>query len=68
MRGTTEWVETLEGEGPTSVLVGLDATAAREALDRLAPAERAPADAVERARVRTIETDGATESIARLLA
>ena len=27
LRGATEWVETLEGEAPTSVLVGLDATA-----------------------------------------
>jgi UDP-GlcNAc3NAcA epimerase len=68
LRGTTEWVETVEGEEPTSVLIGLDATAAREALDRLAPPDRAPADAAERARKRTIEIDGATESIARLLA
>jgi UDP-GlcNAc3NAcA epimerase len=68
LRGTTEWVETLQGEEPSSLLVGLDATAAREALDRLAPPDRAPGDTAERARRRTIETDGATESIARLLA
>jgi hypothetical protein len=37
-------------------------------LDRLAPPDRAPGNAVDRARERTIETDGATESIARLLA
>ena len=42
--------------------------AAREELDRLAPPDRAPADARRRARERTIETDGATTSIARLLA
>jgi UDP-GlcNAc3NAcA epimerase len=68
LRGTTEWVETLEGEGPTSVLVGLDASFARDTLDRLAPPDRAPQGAITRARERTIATDGATESIARLLA
>jgi UDP-GlcNAc3NAcA epimerase len=68
LRGTTEWVETLEGEGPTSVLVGLDARLARDTIDRLAPADRAAQDATKRARERTIATDGATESIARLLA
>jgi UDP-GlcNAc3NAcA epimerase len=68
LRRTTEWVETIEGEAPMSMLVGLDATVARDALDRLAPADRAPGDAVERARTRLIGTDGATESIARLLA
>ncbi len=68
LRATTEWLETLDGDGATSVLVGLDADRAREALDRLAPADRAPAAAAERARQRIIEADGATESIARLLA
>jgi UDP-N-acetylglucosamine 2-epimerase len=67
LRGTTEWVETLGGDGASSVLVGLDAAAAREALDRLAPPDRAPGDAMTRARERTIETDGAVDSIARLL-
>lgn len=68
LRGTTEWPETLEGDGASSVLVGLDAALARDALDRLAPADRAPGAAASRARERTIDTDGATESIARLLA
>ena len=68
LRGTTEWPETIDGDDPSSVLVGLDAARAVEALDRLAPADRAPAAAATRARERTIETDGATESIARLLA
>jgi UDP-GlcNAc3NAcA epimerase len=67
LRSTTEWVETVEDEAASSVLVGLDAVVARGALDRLAPADRAPADAARRAREGTIETDGATESIARLL-
>jgi UDP-GlcNAc3NAcA epimerase len=68
LRGTTEWVETLEGSSAASVLVGLDPRTARHALDRLAPVEQAPADAARRARERTIDTDGATGSIARLLA
>ena len=68
LRGTTEWLEATEGDDATSVLVGLDAARARDALDRLAPADRAPAEAARRARERTIDTDGATESIARLLA
>jgi UDP-N-acetylglucosamine 2-epimerase len=68
LRGTTEWVETVGGEAATSVLVGLDASSARAALDRLAPPGRAPADAARRAREQVIEPDGATEAIARLLA
>jgi UDP-N-acetylglucosamine 2-epimerase len=68
LRDTTEWVETTEGEAAMSVLVGLGASRARDALDRLAPPDRAPADARRRARERTIDTDGATESIARFLA
>ena len=67
LRGTSEWLETTGGDDATSVLVGLDAVAARDALDRLAPPDRAPADADRRARERVIATDGATESIARLL-
>jgi UDP-N-acetylglucosamine 2-epimerase len=68
LRGSTEWVETLAGDAPTSVLVGLDAVTARDALDRLAPPDRAAADAERRAREQVIEPDGAVESIARLLA
>lgn len=67
LRGSTEWLETTEGEDATSVLVGIDTALAREALDRLAPPDRASADAALRVRQRTIETDGATESIARLI-
>jgi UDP-N-acetylglucosamine 2-epimerase (non-hydrolysing) len=68
LRHTTEWLEATGGETATSVLVGLGAVAAREALDRLAPVERAPDDAARRTRERRIETDGATASIARLIA
>jgi hypothetical protein len=48
--------------------VGTDAALAREALDRLASPDQAPAHAARRARQQTIETDGATDSIARLIA
>ena len=68
LRRSTEWPETLDGDGASSVLVGLDADRARAALDRLAPTDRAPADAGARTRQRVIGTDDATESIARLLA
>jgi UDP-N-acetylglucosamine 2-epimerase (non-hydrolysing) len=68
LRSSTEWLETTEGDEATSILVGTDAVLAREALDRLAPPDRAPADAARRARQQTIETDGATSSIARLIA
>lgn len=68
LRSSTEWVETTVGDDATSVLVGLDAAAAMAALDRLAPAERSIEDARARAASRTIETDGATAAIARLLA
>jgi UDP-N-acetylglucosamine 2-epimerase len=68
LRSTTEWPETTGSEAATSVLVGLDAMAARDALDRLAPVDRAPDDAARRARECQVEIDGATESIARLLA
>jgi UDP-N-acetylglucosamine 2-epimerase len=67
LRGTTEWVEALEGASASSLLVGLDAQLARDAIDRLAPPDRAPDDAARRARERTIATDGATDAIARLL-
>jgi UDP-N-acetylglucosamine 2-epimerase len=68
LRGSTEWTETIEGEAATSVLVGVDTGLAREALDRLAPPDRAPTDAARRARQQTIQTDGATATIARLIA
>ena len=68
MRSSTEWLETLAGDAATSVLVGLDANAAAAALDRLAPAARSIDDARARAATRTIETDGAPDAIARLLA
>jgi UDP-GlcNAc3NAcA epimerase len=68
LRSSTEWLETLTGDGATSVLVGLDTSMAIAALDRLAPVTLSREDALARAASRTIETDGATAAIARLLA
>ncbi len=68
LRSSTEWVETMVGDAATSVLVGLDAAAATAALDRLAPVGEAVEASRARAATRVIETDGATGSIARLLA
>jgi UDP-GlcNAc3NAcA epimerase len=67
LRSSTEWLEATAGDAATSVLVGLDVVRAREALDRLAPPDRAPGDARLRAQERQIDIDGATASIARLL-
>ncbi len=68
LRSSTEWVETMAGDDASSVLIGLDAAAATAALDRLAPVSGAVKAARSRAATRMIQTDGATESIARLLA
>jgi UDP-N-acetylglucosamine 2-epimerase len=68
LRSTTEWVETTDVEGATSVLIGLDTQRARTELDRLAPADAAVEAARERATSRAIATDGAVASIVRSLA
>ena len=68
LRSSTEWVETTERPDATSVLIGLDPLRARAELDRLAPIDGAPEAAAARARSRTLATDGAVESIVRLLA
>jgi UDP-GlcNAc3NAcA epimerase len=68
LRSSTEWQETLTGDAATSVLVGLDTSRAIAALERLAPVGSSVEDARARAASRTIETDGATAAIARLLA
>ena len=49
LRRTTEWLETIEGVDATSILVGRDPIAARDALARLAPAG-APGRAAAEAR------------------
>ena len=49
LRGTTEWVEAVEGSGGTMVVVGLDARRAAVELERLAPLASAAAAARARA-------------------
>lgn len=68
LRSSTEWADAMAGAGATSALVGLDVAAATAALDRLAPVGGATEAAQARAATRVIETDGATASIARILA
>ncbi len=63
LRGTTEWVEAVAGSGGAMVVVGLDAGKAVQALDRLAPPERAPALARERAAAFDLEPAGAAAAI-----
>jgi UDP-N-acetylglucosamine 2-epimerase len=65
LRGTTEWVETVEASGGRTQVVGLDAAAAVAALAQLAP----DADAArERAARAAVEPSGASERIAAVLA
>jgi UDP-N-acetylglucosamine 2-epimerase len=68
LRGTTEWVEAVEGSGGTMVVVGLDAAQAVAELDRLAPTDRAPAMAVKRAARLDLAPSGAVDTIASALA
>ena len=49
LRATTEWVEAVASSGGRMVIVGLDADLAEHALGQLAPADRSPALALERA-------------------
>ena len=63
LRGTTEWVELLEGADAKMVIVGLDRTLALDALARLAPHDRAPDEAGERAATRQVPSPHAAEAI-----
>jgi UDP-N-acetylglucosamine 2-epimerase len=63
LRGTTEWVELLEGAEAQMVVVGLDADDALDALARLAPPDRAPEDARTRAATRKVPSPHAAEAI-----
>lgn len=67
LRGTTEWVEALARSGGTMVVVGLDADRARAELDRLAPPDRAPADAQARAADLSLQPAGAVDAIVAAL-
>jgi UDP-GlcNAc3NAcA epimerase len=67
LRGTTEWVEALADSGGTMVIVGLDADRAATEIDRLAPPDRAEADARARATDVRLEPAGAVDAIVAAL-
>ncbi len=67
LRGTTEWVEAVAESGGRMVVVGLDAEKALEALVRLAPPDRAPAIARERAAAFDLAPAGAADAIVAAL-
>jgi UDP-N-acetylglucosamine 2-epimerase len=67
LRGTTEWVEAVEGSGGTMVVVGLDAARARAELARLAPEAEAPGLARARAATVDVRPAGAAAAIAEAL-
>ena len=68
LRSTTEWSEAVRGSEGRMVLVGLDATRARDALERLAPLDRSAADARARAASVEIAPSGAAAAIVAALA
>ena len=67
LRDRTEWLEAVETSAGRMVVVGLDAERAVAELARLAPLDRAPADAADRASSVRIDPAGAAESIAAAL-
>ncbi|HEX5012552.1 MAG TPA: UDP-N-acetylglucosamine 2-epimerase (non-hydrolyzing) [Candidatus Limnocylindrales bacterium] len=67
LRMTTEWVEAVAGSGGSMVVIGVDGTAARAELERLAPQDRAPALAAERAASLEVAPAGAVDRIAAVL-
>jgi UDP-N-acetylglucosamine 2-epimerase len=64
LRSSTEWIEAVASSGGRMVVVGLDADRAEAELDRLAPSDRAPGIAAERARTAVVPSAGAAEAIA----
>jgi len=67
LRGSTEWVEAVEGSAGRMVVVGLDADRAERDLERLAPANRSGALAEERAASVRLEAAGAADAIVAAL-
>ena len=67
LRETTEWVEAVADSGGRMVVVGLDADKAVEALARLAPPDRAPTLARERAAAFDLAPAGAADAIVAAL-
>ena len=68
LRTNTEWIEALAGSGGMMVCVGLDRERAAIELDRIAPIDRAPTMARQRAGALDLVPDGAAESISARLA
>ena len=68
LRSTTEWPEAVAGSAGRMELVGLDATRALAALERLAPLDRGAADARARAASVEIAPSGAALAIVAALA
>ncbi len=68
LRGTTEWVEAVEASEGRMVVVGLDCDLAGHELRRLAPPERAPALAAERAGTLDLHPAGAAAAISAAIA
>ena len=67
LRGTTEWVEAVADSGGRMVVVGLDLAKAELELARLAPVDRAPGLARERAAAFDLQPAGAAAAIVEAL-
>jgi UDP-N-acetylglucosamine 2-epimerase len=67
LRGTTEWIEAVTESDGRMVVVGLDADRAAEAIARLAPPDRAPALARDRAAGFDLRPAGAADAIVAAL-
>lgn len=67
LRGTTEWIEAVADSGGRMVVVGLDADKSIDALARLAPPDRSPELARQRAAAFDLKPAGAAEAIVAAL-
>lgn len=67
LRRTTEWIEAVKASAGRMAVIGLDASAARLELERLAPMASTPAMAAERAASLDLQPAGAAEAIAAAL-
>ena len=67
LRGTSEWGEAVDGSAGRMVIVGLDRSKAAAELARLAPADRAPQLAADRAATMALAPAGAADAIVAAL-
>jgi UDP-GlcNAc3NAcA epimerase len=67
LRATTEWQEAVAGSEGRMIVIGLDAVRASEALARLAPPDRAPVLALERAAGFDLRPAGAAAAVVAAL-